>query len=342
MKNLILRRIGVVIAAALVPMSTAVQAQTPEQTTIRVMISPSGSGPYNAWSIIQTHMQEFSPWLRLQVEETPGFNYNVKYMLKTDKAWKNTIFGSGTVLDWAAKTGQKPFYSEPSPVAGDFRIIFSMGLTFNVWVTTDEAIRTPMDFVGKKVGIGMLTQNEWGMHQRMLLDAWSLTPKLSSLDTLGTSPNINALLDGRTHVGTLFGLTSAGRDHTVITGPHRQLEASNRNWRYVNVPEGMIEDYVNRTGAPFRVVKYPPNTLPNQPDELVTFGDLLLMEGHKSLPDEVAYEIVTVLIKNYDKIAKLSGFAKVWTSETLVSGAKENPELFHPGALRAFRDLGLL
>ncbi|SDO20760.1 hypothetical protein SAMN04488061_0567 [Filomicrobium insigne] len=319
-----------------------VAAPATAQQTVRIMTSPSGSGPYNAFAAIQTHMEQFSKTLRLKVEETSGFNFNVKAMATQPNRHKDTLFGSGSVLDWAAKTGLAPFYLKPLPNAEDFRIVAVLGLSYNVWVTLNPEIRTPSDFVGRRVGIGLLTQNEWGMHQRMLLDGWKLTPKLTSLDTLGTSPNIEALLDGRTDVGTLFGVTSADGKHTVVSGPHRQIEASNRDWRYVQVPAEMTEEYNKKTGAPFRIVKYEPNVLPNQPDPLVTFGDLLLLEAHVSFPEELAAELIRVMVKNYDKIAQYNAFTKAWTPATLAYGASENPDAFHPGSLRAFRELGLM
>lgn len=334
--------IGATCALALAWTSCLPLAQGQEPYEVEVLTSPNGSGPYNAWAVIQTHMQEYSPWLRIAVKETPGFNYNVKFVSRNPDLWPKAIFGSGSVLDWAASSGVKPFYPEPEQAAADFRRIAVMGLSFNVWVTTDANIRGPEDFVGKRVGIGLLTQNEWGMHQRMLLDAWGLTGKLKSLDTLGTFPNIEALLDGRTDVGTLFGLTDAEIKNAVVTAPHRQLEAANRAWQYVSVPEGMIQDYVARSGAPFRVVKYPPNTLPRQPAELVTFGDVLHMAAHESLPDDVAYEIVRVLVVHHADIAKHHAFVKAWNHATLAYGADSNPEIYHPGALKAYKDLGLL
>jgi TRAP transporter TAXI family solute receptor len=345
MTTSILRRNALALAGVAV-LATAVawpwQARAESLPTVRLMMSPSGSGPYNAFATIQTHMAEFSDKLKISVEETPGFNFNVKYLAQHPERFGDTVFGSGTVLNWAAKTGQAPFYPKPLKAAADFRVIAVLGLSYNVWVTTDKSIRTPKDFVGKRVGIGLLTQNEWGMHQRMLLDAWGLTPRLASLDTLGTAPNINAMLDGRTDVGTLFGLTSSDGQNTVVTGPHRQLEASKRDWHYVEVPAKMVQDYTGKTGAPFRVVKYDANVLPNQPKPLTAFGDLLLLQAHKSFPEAAAYELVRVLVDHYDKISKYSAFTRVWTGKTLAHTADTQPELFHPGSLRAFRDLGLI
>lgn len=325
-----------VLFAAVFAAPSAVNAAEPK--TVRLMVSPSGSGPYNAFATIQTHMAEFSDSLRLSTEETPGFNFNVKYMATHPERFTDTIFGTGSVLNWAARTGQKPFYPAPLEAMADFRAVVVLGPTFNTWVSTDPAIKTPEDFAGKRVGIGLLTQNEWGMHQRMLLDAWGLTPKLKSLDTLGPGQNIAALLDGRTDVGTLFGLTSADGSVTVVTGPHRKLEASNRDWHYINVPREMIEG----SGMPFNVVEYAPDTLPNQPEKVTLFGDLLMLSAHKSMPDDVVYEFVRVFVENAEKIRKYHGFLKPLDPGTLAHTAAENPDFFHPGSIRAFKDLGLL
>ena len=313
-------------------------ASAGETKTIRLMVSPSGSGPYNAFATIQTHMDKLSKWLRLSVEETPGFNFNVKYMATHPDRFKDTIFGTGSVLNWAAKTGQKPFYPKPLGAMADFRTVVVLGLTFNTWVSLDKSIKTPDDFKGKRVGIGLLTQNEWGMHQRMLLDAWGLTPKLASLDTLGPGQNIAALLDGRTDVGTLFGLTSADGAVTVVTGPHRKLEASKRDWHYINVPAKMTKS----SKMPFRIVEYAPKTLPNQPEKVTLFGDLLLLSAHKSMPNDMVKEFVRVFIENAEKIQKYHGFLKPLTGATLSHTAKTNPGFFHPGALEAFKELGLM
>ena len=321
-----------------VAQTNAAQPAAAKINTIRLMVSPSGSGPYNAFSTVQTQMDKLSKTLRLSVEETPGFNFNVKYMATRPDRFKNTIFGTGSVLNWAARTGQKPFYPKPLKAMEDFRTVMVLGLTFNAWVTLDKKIKTPKDFVGKRVGIGLLTQNEWGMHQRMILDSWKMTPKLASLDTLGPGQNIAALLDGRTDVGTLFGLTSADGAITVVTGPHRKLEASQRDWQYVNVPAEMTKS----SNIPFRIVEYAPNTLPNQPEKVTMFGDLLLLSVHKSMPNALVKEFVRVFVENGEKIRKYSGFFRPLTGKTLSYTAKTNPESFHPGAIEAFKELGLL
>ena len=312
------------------------------QYHIIYLASPANAGPYNAFSTLNTHIREFTDKLTIDVKETQGATFHVKYMLQNPQAYKNTVFSSGTVVSWAAAKGIAPFFPSPHKAARDFRIIVVLGRSYNVWVTMEKSIKTPEEFPGKRIGIGLLSQNEWGMHEKMLLDAWGLTPKLRSLDILGSGQNISALLDGREDVGTLFELISADGKYVVVTGPHRELEASPRAWQYVDVPAKKIEEYVNKTGAPFRVVHFSPNKLPKQPNPLTTFGDLLTISAHKSFPDQAAYDLAHMLAANYNTIAKYSAFTRAWTPQTLAYTAKEHPENFHPGAVKAFRDLGLI
>jgi ABC-type amino acid transport substrate-binding protein len=194
-----------------------------EEVKVDIMISPEGSGPYNAYAVMQTRAKEHHEWLRPIAVETPGFNYNVAFMAKNSDKWKTTVFGSGTVVEWAAKTGLKPFYKAPATEVDNFRIIGVMGIAGNMWVTFDPNIKSPNDFSGKNVATGLLTQNEWGMHQRMLLDGWNLTKKLNSLNPLGPGQNIDALIDGRADVGTLFAPSTLGMGVTITPGPFKKL-----------------------------------------------------------------------------------------------------------------------
>src|SRR5690606_11712089 len=87
-------------------------ASAAEERKLSLLLSPAGSGPQVAYGIIQTRAKDNHPWLRPISVETPGYNYNVQYFAKNPNLWKDTIIGSAVVLEWAAKTGLKPFYPE--------------------------------------------------------------------------------------------------------------------------------------------------------------------------------------------------------------------------------------
>jgi TRAP transporter TAXI family solute receptor len=328
-----------VAAAGVIAIS---DASAREETEIRVMVSPEGSGPYHAWATLQTYAKDFHPWLRIVAEETPGFTYNVKYAATQPSIWKNTAFGSGEVVEWAAQEGVKPFFPKPLDVVEDFRFIGTMSQTNNIWVTTNPNIKTPEDFKDKKVAIGLLTQNEWGMHQRMLLDYWGITPELASLDTLGSVPNIDALLDGRADIGTLVVHSATGFSHNRESGPFKTLQAAQRPWYYINVPASMIQRYIDETGAPFMIRELPANTISNQPEAFTTFGNNMTLTVHKDFPEDLAYELTKLWMEMGPKIAEYSAISRIWNPETMSSIARTRPEKVHPGAMRAYRELGLV
>ncbi|WP_299593744.1 hypothetical protein, partial [uncultured Tateyamaria sp.] len=73
------------------------------------------------------------------------------------------MIGSGMVVEWAAVNGVAPFFPQPMEAASDFKIIGALSNTTNLFVTFDDEIKSVEDFEDKRVGVGLLTQNEWGM-----------------------------------------------------------------------------------------------------------------------------------------------------------------------------------
>ncbi|MEW5710436.1 MAG: TAXI family TRAP transporter solute-binding subunit [Pseudomonadota bacterium] len=335
-----------IAGAALLGLVSASLAHHPahaqQERKVSILISPAGSGPYEAFAVMQTRALENHPWLRPIAVETPGFNYNVKYFAENPGLWQNSVIGSGSVLEWAAKTGLKPYYPEPLKAVADYRIIGVMALTGIVFVTTDSKIQKFEDFAGKRVATGLISQNEWGMYPRMILEGTGMLKKLKSLNMLGTDPNVEALLDGRADVATIVMFSSDGFKHTIQPSPFKLLEASNRPFRYISIPPSVIEEYNKKTGANFHIRRYPPNTLPNQPEEVTTFGNYLLLTAHKSFPEDLAYELTKLWVKMGPVVAQYNAMGKIWTPESISAAVRLTPEAVHPGAMRAYKELGLV
>lgn len=332
---------GLVAGATILSGVMAGPASAAQERKVSILVSPAGSGPYAAFSVMQTRAKENHPWLRPVAVETPGFNYNVKYFAENPKLWTDTLIGSGSVLEWAAKTGMKPYYPTPLKAAGDFRIVGVMAVTGQLFVSTDPKITKLDDFAGKRVATGLITQNEWGMYPRMMLDGLGIAKKLKALNHLGTDPNVEALLDGRSDIATLVAFSADGLKTTITPSPFKLLEASKRNYQYISVPPATVEAYNKKTGAGFHVRTYPANTLPNQPKEVTTFGNYLLLTAHKTFPDDLAYEFAKLWIKMGAVVAKYNAMGKIWTPESISAAARLTPDAVHPGAMKAFKEAGL-
>ena len=338
------KRLPRTMTSAVIAVSMAIAAGSAmaEEKTVDVMISPAGTGPYLAWATIQTYAKDHHSWLRPKAVEAPGFVYNVRYAAANPEIWKTTMFGSGEVLEWAALKGEKPFFDGPLENVADFRVIGTMSQTSMLFVATDDEIQSPTDFVDKRIATGLLSQNEWGMHQRLVLDGWGITPKTKSYSALGPNANIEALLDGRADVGTVVLHSALDFKNNLESGPFKTLQSSGRSWHYVSLPEEMIQSYKDKTGAPFMIRRIAANTMSNQPEIVTTVGNNLLLSAHKSFPEDLAYEFVKLWIKMGPVVAKYNAVGGIWDEDTIANIARKYPERIHPGAMRAYKELGLV
>ena len=329
-------------SALLVSSLIAASVAAADSERIEILVSPSGSGPYLAWATFQNYAPDHAENYQFIAVETPGFVYNVRFMAESPELWENTVFGSGLVAEWAASEGVAPFFPEPLEAAADFQVLGVMSQTSNFFVTLDSEIQSPEDFVGKRVGTGLLTQNEWGTHHRMMLDYWDITDQLASFNALGSNENIDALLDGRSDVGALVVHSSKDFEANLEPQPFRALESAGRNWYFVNIPEEMITSYIDDTGAPFMVRRVPEGKLTNQPGELVTFGNFMTLSAHASFPEEHAYQLVRTWLEIGESIGAYSAIAEIWDAESISELARQQPDRIHPGAMRAYQEAGLV
>lgn len=318
------------------------RALAQEIRKFRLLMTPEQSGVYHAYAILQARVEEHHSWLRPIVVETGGFNYNVNYVANNPSQWSGTMLGSATVLEWAAKTGLKPFYPQPLAAVADLRAIGGMGSTGNFWITLDPTVKTPKDFEGKSVSVGLLTQNEWGMYPKMLLDGWRLTPKLKSFSALGPDKNIDALLDGKVHAAMMVTFFGPDMKEIITPAPFNQVIASNRPFYYVDIPPDMIRAYNKDTGADFSIREFAANALTGQTRPFSTFGNEMTVSAHKSFPEDLVYEFAKLWVKMGPVVAKYNTLGKIWTPEGIAGPVRQNPEAAHPGALKAYKELGLL
>lgn len=322
--------------------ATAPSASAADERKLDLMISPAGTGPYLAFATIQTYAPDNHEWLRPQAVETPGFVYNVKYALANPDTWTTTMFGSGEVVEWTAKEGVDPFFPKPFPEVSDFMVIGTMSQTSNLFITTDLSINTPHDFAGHHLATGQYSQNEWGMHQRLILDGLDVTKTLKSYSPIGAAPNVEAMIDGRADIGTIVLHSSLDFGKNLEPGPFKTLEASGRQWKYVSIPEADIAAYVKKTGAPFMIRKIPDGVMSNQSGEVTTIGNNMTLIAHKSFPEDLAYEFTKLWVAMGPIVAKYNAVGGIWDAKSISNLARKDPSRIHPGALRAYKELGLL
>lgn len=137
-------------------------------------------------------------------------------------------------------------------------------------------------------------------------------------------------------------LITDGRTDMVINGifvghsSFRKVDESN-DVVLLSVPQEIIE----KTNERFNTATYtiPAGSYKNQAEDIVTLALGAMVITSESLPEEVGYMLAKSIAANIDEIRGVHSAMKQLTPELLVS---QTTLPFHPGAKRAYVEMGLL
>lgn len=329
------------LLAATVPAKSQSPAGAPALVTL--LSCPLGCGLLEGNTMFSNLLARKGENLSIAAQETPGFIYNIREMADS-KHWKRSIFGTDDWLIQLAPQGGKPAIKEflPDPVPIRFKLLhgdayWPQGKFF---VTTNPNIKTLADAKGKRISLGLRGQSNWGTAPRLLLEiGYGITPKNSDIRHMTPSQITQQLIDGATDViVTGFGTEPSGK-RNLIPGPLRQLEASGRKIYYLAADEAAIQRVNKALGLTWIMIKVPAGTLPQQDKDMNVGASRGYKAAHADLPDDVAYRWVMLTHKYMEEMGKVDGLFGLLSSELMVDGLTE--ENTHPGAIRAFRELGI-
>ena len=310
---------------------------------VPVLLCPWGCGNTEVWAMLMNAMVKDNSPVMLLPQETPGYMYNVREMAN-EKHWKTTIFGTeDAVLQLAANWGGTPELSEfiPERLPTPFKLLFGdawwgQGKFF---VTFDPNIKSPEDFKGKRIGLGLRGQSDWGVFSRMILETgYGITPDNADIRHLTPAQLTQQLIDGSLDVAiTAFG-TNPTQSEWLISGPARQLEASPKPLRYIPVTAEAMDRVNAKFGTSFLHITVPAGALPKLDHPLGAGIARGYMAAHPELPEEVAYNIVMGVAKHAPQMRDLHPLWRIWSPELMLHGLSDAN--VHPGAKRAFVELG--
>lgn len=137
-------------------------------------------------------------------------------------------------------------------------------------------------------------------------------------------------------------LISDGRTDMVINGifvghsSFRKVDKTN-DVVLLSVPQDIIDKTNERFGTGTYTV--PAGSYTNQADDVVTLALGAMVVTSENLPDETGYMLAKSIATNIDEIRGVHSAMKQLTPELLVS---QTTLPFHPGAKRAYMELGLI
>lgn len=325
---------GFAVALVLAAAAAAAFGQPRAQVTLAHLTAPAGIGEYEWGLTIDRILAKQSTWLRQRSQPTQGYIYNLRTAIDGSANWNTMVFNMDPVSPWLASKKQPPFENG----MGTLELRALMNATWPAWflVTQSAEVKSVNDLAGRRVALGPKAGTASLMMEETLKAA-GVYDKIK-LQHLSFADITNGLLDGTIDVG-LANLWLNGADNKI--GPTQgiiNLQASGKPFRYVIIDRAVLEKTRNERGVPYRILNIPNGTMPLQTQDLAAYANPDYVAVHKDFPEETAYEYMRLVIRHLDEINKTGGIASIFSKEFLLFGIDN----LHPGAVRAYKEAGLL
>jgi TRAP transporter TAXI family solute receptor len=306
-----------------------------EQIHININSMAFGGSGYIACFTLGEVINKYSPWLRSTVYETPGGVYGVKQLTNDPSSRENTIIYLTFASTTLAKQGLPPF---ETPYDG-VRAISMAQRVAHSWVTLDPDIKGGRDFAGKRIGMPGAGSSA-NIEPEMIMEyGWGVKDK-AKLEYLGWSESIQALRDGMVDVA-IANPIYVGDDKVSPNPALDELVSLRSDYHFVPIPKEDIATAREKSGYPLYSAELPPGAIAAAQTEPLPVG--LLMNGWacaKELPDDIVYEIDSLIYEHYEdfwpKHASLKGL-----KPELMANLTDTESDYHPGAVKFFNDHGL-
>lgn len=336
----------IVLVAIVVLCSYGVSAQAAAKKkpdVVTILLCPLGCGPLEGDTILGSLIARKDPTLIIRAQETPGYMYNIREMGANKNRWKNATFGTeDDILNFAPLGGKDPFKEFlPEKITEKFPLLYGEAwwTQGHWWVTFDPKLKKIADLKGKKLGIGLRTQSDWGFNTRMDLQfGYGITPKNTKIFHLGPAKEVEELLDGKVDAIVMGMGAEPFLKNWLIAGPMRTLEASGRKLYYIGMEPEVFEKLNKKFSTSYMALTVPAGTLPQQKEPFIAGADRGFKAVHESFPEELAYKLVKAVAEYGPTMKELHGLWKIWSPDLMVGGLTEKNT--HPGAIRAYKELG--
>lgn len=320
-------------AALLLLSSLTVQAQDANQVSL--ITGPFGTGSYTLGNAVEKIVAAHNDTVQVVSSETPGLVYNAKYLDQNPELKTNTMFAFTTGIDYLATTGTGPFDKELPPVK-----LIGNYLLGGVWLATfNEEIQEPADLAGKTIALGAAPQILWTIEPELIIKhGWGMSDEIN-IERLGTKDAAQALLDGRVDAAIIGGYANA------LTGEFRpspqtvELLASGRELHHIPWGHDAVQATID-AGVVMNHLEVSAGSIEGQDEDLNVFFDAIAWVAHDSMDEELAYQVTKTIIDQVGKFADYHALGALMSTDSLAAGW--TAENIHPGALRAYREAGVV
>jgi TRAP transporter TAXI family solute receptor len=192
--------------------------------------------------------------------------------------------------------------------------------------TADSNIKTLADLRGKRLSVGA-PKSGTELNSRAILAAAGLSYRdIGKVEFLPFAESVDLMKDRQLDAT----LQSAGLGVASL----KDLSAST-DIRLVSVPK----EVVDKIGPPFVPGKIPANTYTGQDKDVPTATVANYLVTSSAVSDDLVYQMTKLIFENLPELANAHASGKEIKLETAATG---NPIPLHPGALKYYKEKGLL
>lgn len=303
---------------------------------------PMGTAMYTLGQGLESVSKAIKAPVRIIAQESGSSTVLIKQFDRRPQLKSTHFFPNTTVTNWLAKEGKGPYkkiYDVPKVIGNQF---FSSG-----WmVTFDSSLKKHEDLKGKRIAIGSPAQVIFGTIPKMIIDyGWDDVADTIDVAMLGHSSAATALLD-RAVAASLMGIHILPVEieglekgyHVVNPGSIKIISAGKKVY-HIPWTENALRK-AQRAGMPITTFTFPQGKVQDLEMPIVSWVDMIHIAAYSEFPNEDAYEITKMLINNYKRFREFHKLGHFIHPNLLTYGWNEDD--LHPGALRAYKEAGLL
>lgn len=326
-------RIWTPIAASLAMWLTATPLMATEN--LALLAGPFGTGSYALGNAIEQISKKANAGVSVVASESPGLVFNVRKLAKEPELKATTFTPYTTGLGYLAVNGMTPFKKKNPPAQ-----LIANYLLGSVWLATfDPNIKSIKDLVGKRIALGRPPQILWTVEPELILKkGWGLHDKIK-IERLGTKPAAQALLDGKVDAAIIGGYANVASGAFSPSPQTAELMASGRTLYHIPWGKEAVQKTMN-AGVGVNHLAVPKGAVTGMDAPMDGFFDAIAWVAYPELANETVYKLTKMIIEHVDEFKDYHALGKLMARGTLAYGWK--PENIHPGALKAYREAGLV
>ncbi len=192
--------------------------------------------------------------------------------------------------------------------------------------TSDSGIRTLADLKGKSLSVGA-PKSGTELNSRAILSAAGMTYKsIGKVEYLPFAESVD-LMKNRQLNATL---QSAGLGVASLKDLSTSIEIT-----VVSVPKAIVD----KIGPPFVPAMIPANTYTGQDKDVPTAAVVNYLVTSAAVSDDLAYQMTRLIFESLPELVDAHAAGKAIKLETAATGS---PVPLHPGAIRYYREKGVM